>query len=260
MGDDVLIRFIHVQKRFGPKVIFEDLTLDVKRGEVLTIVGPSGVGKSVMLKMLIGLVPLDGGQILYLGKEVKRMKPRELVDMRRHVAYLFQASALFDSLSVGENVAYGLREQFWNKMSKQEIAERVERSLALVGLPGIEAMAPSDLSGGMRKRVALARTLALQPEVILYDEPNTGLDPVNTERINELIRHIQKTLGVTSLVVTHDVKTIFGVSDRVAMLNKGRVEFVGTLEELKTTSNEIVKHFVEGRVAAYEDVRTLLNG
>jgi phospholipid/cholesterol/gamma-HCH transport system ATP-binding protein len=260
MTDDALIRFEHVQKRFGPKVIFEDLTLDVRRGEVLTIVGPSGVGKSVMLKMLIALVPIDAGEITYLGKSVPRMRPRELVDLRRHVAYLFQASALFDSLSVGENVAYGLREQYWNKMTRAEIEERVERSLALVGLPGTEAMAPSDLSGGMRKRVALARTLALQPEVILYDEPNTGLDPVNTERINELIRHIQKTLGVTSIVVTHDLKTIFGVSDRVAMLNKGRVEFVGTLEELKSTTNETVKRFVEGRVAAYEDVRTLLNG
>lgn len=260
MADDALIRFIHVQKRFGPKLVFEDLTLDVKRGEVLTIMGPSGCGKSVMLKMLIGLLPIDAGEILYDGKNVAKMKDRDLVDMRRHVAYLFQASALFDSMTVGENVAYGLREQYWNKMSKQEIAERVERSLGLVGLPGTEAMAPSDLSGGMRKRVALARTLALQPQVILYDEPNTGLDPVNTARINELIRHIQKTLHVTSLVVTHDIRTIFGVSDRVVLLYKGRVQFSGDLEELKSTSDPIVKSFVEGRVAAYEDVRTLLSG
>jgi phospholipid/cholesterol/gamma-HCH transport system ATP-binding protein len=257
---DALIRFIHVRKHFGPKVVFEDLTLDVLRGEVLTIMGPSGCGKSVMLKMLIGLLPIDGGEILYQGESIATMKDRELVDMRRHVAYLFQASALFDSMSVGENVAYGLREQYWNKMSKQEIAERVERSLELVGLPGIQAMAPSDLSGGMRKRVALARTLALQPQVILYDEPNTGLDPVNTERINELIRHIQRTLQVTSIVVTHDLRTIFGVSDRVALLYKGRVEFEGSLDDLKTTKNETVKQFVEGRVAAYEDVRTLLSG
>jgi phospholipid/cholesterol/gamma-HCH transport system ATP-binding protein len=257
---DALIRFIHVQKHFGSKVVFEDLTLDVLRGEVLTIMGPSGCGKSVMLKMLIGLLPIDSGEILYEGKSVAKMKDRDLVDMRRHVAYLFQASALFDSMSVGDNVAYGLHEQYWNKMSKQEIAERVERSLELVGLPGTQAMAPADLSGGMRKRVALARTLALQPQVILYDEPNTGLDPVNTERINELIRHIQKTLKVTSIVVTHDLRTIFGVSDRVALLYKGCVEFNGTLDDLKTTQNATVKQFVEGRVAAYEDVRTLLSG
>jgi phospholipid/cholesterol/gamma-HCH transport system ATP-binding protein len=243
--EDVLVRFIHVEKRFGPKVIFEDLTLDVKRGEVLTVMGPSGVGKSVMLKMLIGLVPIDRGQILFEGKSVADMDERGLVHLRRHVAYLFQGAALFDSLSVGENVAYGLREQYWNTMSTAEIANRVERSLDLVGLPGIEGMRPSDLSGGMRKRVGLARTLALEPQVILYDEPNTGLDPVNTARINELIKHIQTTLHVTSVVVTHDMRTTNAVSDRVAMLYAGRVEFVGTVPELRAATDPVVKQFVE---------------
>jgi phospholipid/cholesterol/gamma-HCH transport system ATP-binding protein len=243
--EDALIRFIHVEKRFGSKVIFEDLTLDVKRGEVLTVMGPSGVGKSVMLKMLIGLMPIDGGEILFEGKSVAEMNERELVHLRRHVAYLFQGAALFDSLSVGENVAYGLREQYWNKMSPDEIAGRVERSLALVGLPGQESMRPSDLSGGMRKRVGLARTLALEPQVILYDEPNTGLDPVNTARINELIKHIQSTLHVTSVVVTHDMRTTNAVSDRVAMLYEGRVEFIGTVRELRAATDPVVKQFVE---------------
>jgi len=153
-----LIRFEHVRKSFGRKVVFEDLTLGIDRGEVVTIMGPSGVGKSVMLKMLIGLVPIDGGAITFDEKDVAHLSDRELVALRRRVAYLFQGSALFDSMSVGENVAYGLREQFWSKMTLEEIRERVGRSLELVGLPGTESMRPSDLSGGMRKRVALART------------------------------------------------------------------------------------------------------
>jgi len=254
-----LIRFEHVQKRFGDKVVFEDLTLDVEKGEVLTVMGPSGVGKSVMLKMLVGLIPIDAGTITFDGMNVGKLRLRELVALRRRVAYLFQGSALFDSLSVGDNVAYGLREQFWSSMSSEEIAERVARSLELVGLPKIEAMRPADLSGGMRKRVALARTLALKPEVVLYDEPNTGLDPVNTARINELIKHIQAELRITSLVVTHDMGTVFGVSDRIAMLYRGRVELVATPAEMKATKNEVVRTFIEGRVARDEDVHTLLS-
>ena len=254
-----LIRFEHVQKRFGDKVVFEDLTLDVEKGEVLTVMGPSGVGKSVMLKMLVGLIPIDAGTITFDGMNVGKLRLRELVALRRRVAYLFQGSALFDSLSVGDNVAYGLREQFWSSMSSEEIAERVARSLELVGLPKIEAMRPADLSGGMRKRVALARTLALKPEVVLYDEPNTGLDPVNTARINELIKHIQAELKITSLVVTHDMGTVFGVSDRIAMLYRGRVELVATPAEMKATKNEVVRTFIEGRVARDEDVHTLLS-
>ena len=253
-----LIRFEHVKKSFGRKVVFEDLTLAIDRGEVVTIMGPSGVGKSVMLKMLIGLVPIDGGAIYFDDKNVDHLGDRELVALRRRVAYLFQGSALFDSMSVGENVAYGLREQFWSKMTLEESRERVERSLGLVGLPGTEPMRPSDLSGGMRKRVALARTLALEPEVVLYDEPNTGLDPVNTARINELIKHVQKTLHITSVVVTHDLSTAFGVSDRIVLLNKGRVAYIGTPSDVKTTKDEFVRSFIEGRVAAYEDVRSLL--
>jgi len=243
--DDALIRFIGVKKRFGAKVVFDDLTLDIKRGEVLTVMGPSGCGKSVMLKMLIGLLPIDAGTVLFDGRDVRSMNERELLDLRQQVAYLFQGAALFDSLTVGENVAYGLRERFWRTMSRAEIAQRVARSLDVVGLAGTEAMKPADLSGGMRKRVGLARTLALEPRVILYDEPNTGLDPVNTARINELIRHIQKTLSVTSVVVTHDMKTMATVSDRVAFLYNGRVAFVGTVAELRSTRTEAVRSFID---------------
>lgn len=256
---EALIRFRHVRKAFGPKVVFSDLTLDLLRGETITILGASGSGKSVMLKMLIGLLPADGGEILFDGRDVLKMSEEELTDVRRRIAYLFQGGALFDSLSVGDNVAYGLREQFWNRMTEAEIQGRVEESLAMVGLPGVGAMRPSALSGGMKKRVGLARTLALHPEVILYDEPTTGLDPINTARINHLIKSIQRSLELTSVVVTHDMGTAFVVSDRLAMIGKGRVLFVGSKEEFQHTDDETVRDFIDGRAPETEDVAALLS-
>jgi phospholipid/cholesterol/gamma-HCH transport system ATP-binding protein len=256
---EALIEFRHVRKAFGPKVVFSDLTLDLLRGETITILGASGSGKSVMLKMLIGLLPADGGEILFKGRDVLKMNEEELTDVRRRIAYLFQGGALFDSLSVGDNVAYGLREQFWNRMTDAEVQARVEESLAMVGLPGIEAMGTSDLSGGMKKRVGLARTLALHPEVVLYDEPTTGLDPINTARINHLIKSIQRSLQLTSVVVTHDMGTAFVVSDRLAMIGHGRVLFVGSSEEFRKTDNEAVRDFIEGRAPETEDVAALLS-
>ncbi|MGD0525055.1 MAG: ABC transporter ATP-binding protein [Polyangiaceae bacterium] len=258
MGEP-LIRFRNVRKAFGPKRIYSGLTLDIMRGETITVMGASGSGKSVMLKMLIGLLKPDAGEILFDGKDVATMSDDQLTEVRRRIAYLFQGAALFDSLSVGENVAYGLREQFWDKMSNEEILARVEQSLALVGLPGIESMRPSDLSGGMKKRVGLARTLALQPAVILYDEPTTGLDPINTARINHLIVAIQRTLKLTSVVVTHDMGTAFTVSDRLAMIGKGRVLLVGTKEDFKSTTNPAVRDFIEGHAPETEDVSALLS-
>ncbi len=258
MGEP-LIRFRNVRKAFGPKRIYSGLTLDIMRGETITVMGASGSGKSVMLKMLIGLLKPDAGEILFEGKDVATMSDDQLTEVRRRIAYLFQGAALFDSLSVGENVAYGLREQFWDTMSNAEILARVEQSLHLVGLPGIESMRPSDLSGGMKKRVGLARTLALQPAVILYDEPTTGLDPINTARINHLIVAIQRTLKLTSVVVTHDMGTAFTVSDRLAMIGKGRVLLVGTKEDFKNTTNPAVRDFIEGHAPETEDVSALLS-
>jgi phospholipid/cholesterol/gamma-HCH transport system ATP-binding protein len=258
LAGEVLIRFEHVRKAFGPKVIFNDLTLEIRRGEVMTVMGPSGCGKSVMLKMLIGLIHSDSGTIQFDGDEVTRMDEGKLAEVRRRIAYLFQGAALFDSFTVGENVAYGLREQFWNTMEEEEIEERVQQSLEVVGLPGIEGMRPSDLSGGMKKRVGLARTLALHPEVILYDEPTTGLDPINTDRINKLMLGIRDALGLTSVVVTHDMGTAFHVSDRMAMLNRGRVVLAGTPDEFRKTSDTFVRQFVEGKAPEGEDVKTLL--
>jgi phospholipid/cholesterol/gamma-HCH transport system ATP-binding protein len=252
------IRFVGVKKSFGPKAIFTNLNLEIRRGETLTVMGASGSGKSVMLKMLIGLLHADQGQILVERKDVVEMGDDDLADIRRRIAYLFQGAALFDSLSVGENVAYGLREQFWNTMSDEEIRARVAQSLGLVGLPGIEAMRPSDLSGGMKKRVGLARTLALQPEVLLYDEPTTGLDPINTARINHLIVGIQRTLKLTSVVVTHDMGTAFTVSDRLAMIGRGRVLLAGTKEDFRATNDSRVRDFIEGHAPETEDVASLL--
>lgn len=253
-----LIQFRGIQKRFGEKVVYSNLTCDVRRGETLTVLGASGSGKSVMLKMLIGLIVPDAGTIEFDGRDITHLDDQSLADVRRRIAYLFQGAALFDSLSVGENVAYGLREQNWKTMSSDDIHARVAKALALVGLPGIEAMKPSDLSGGMKKRVGLARTLALEPEVILYDEPTTGLDPVNTGRINNLIRGIKARLGLTSIVVTHEMSTAFSVSDRLMMVGRGQVLMVGTPEEFRHTEDTYVRNFVEGRAPESEDVASLL--
>lgn len=257
MGD-VLIRFRSVLKAFGPKLVYNGLNLDVRRGEVLSICGGSGVGKSVLLKMLIGLLKPDRGSIVFDGKEVTSMSEDELAVVRQRIAMLFQSGALFDSLSVGENVAYGLEEHFRYKMTKAEIRERVDWALSLIDLPGIEEMRPADLSGGMRKRVALARAIAVRPEVLLYDEPTTGLDPINTARVNHLIMGLQDKLHITSIVVTHDMKSLFTVSDKVAMVHTGRIICHGTVEEFRASKDPRVSDFVEGRAPVKEDVETLL--
>jgi phospholipid/cholesterol/gamma-HCH transport system ATP-binding protein len=259
MTDSPLILFQRVIKAFGQKVVYNGLNLDVKRGEVLTIVGGSGVGKSVMLKMLIGLLRPDRGTILFDGEDVTKMNEYQLAVVRQRIAMLFQSGALFDSLSVGENVAYGLEEHFGQKMSKAEMVERVDWALSLVDLPGIEEMRPSDLSGGMRKRVALARAIAVRPEVLLYDEPTTGLDPVNTARVNHLIMGLQEKLKITSVVVTHDMKSAFTISDRLAMVLGGRIIRHGTVDEFRASGDPRVTDFVEGRAPVKESVEELLN-
>jgi len=251
-----LIEFRGVKKAFGPKVVYRDLNLDIRRGESLTIIGGSGVGKSVMIKMLIGLLRPDAGDIFFDGQEISRLSEKDFAPIRRRIAMLFQGAALFDSMSVFENVAYGLREHF--DMSEAEIADRVAESLGYVGMEGSEDMWPSDLSGGMKKRVGLARAVAIRPDVILYDEPTTGLDPVNVTRINELILHLKNQLEYTSVVVTHDMSTVFTVSDRVAMVYGGGIVFEGTQEELRTTPEPHVRDFVEGNAPIDEDTETLL--
>jgi phospholipid/cholesterol/gamma-HCH transport system ATP-binding protein len=254
-----LIRFKGVRKAFGSKIIYSGLDLQIFKGEVLTICGGSGVGKSVMLKMLIGLLRADRGSIVFDEKEVTHMKEEELANVRRRIAMLFQSGALFDSLTVGQNVGYGLDEHFRNKMTPEERNERVAWALGLVGLPGIEEMAPADLSGGMRKRVGLARAIAVRPEVLLYDEPTTGLDPINTARVNHLITGLQERLNITSIVVTHDMKSAFTISDRIAMVHSGRILAVDEVEAFRASTDPRISDFIEGRAPVQESVEDLLS-
>ncbi len=251
-----LIEFRGVQKAFGPKVVYRDLNLDIYEREVITIIGGSGQGKSVMLKMLIGLLDVDAGKISFDDQQISGITEADYAPIRRRVAMLFQAGALFDSLSTKENVAYGLREQL--KMTEMEISERVRESLAYVGLPGTEETWPADMSAGMKKRVSLARALAIRPEVLLYDEPTTGLDPINVTRIADLIEHLNGTLDVTSVVVTHDMDTALAISDRIAMIQDGYVIFSGTPEELLQSDDPRVRDFIEGNAPVDEDTETLL--
>ncbi|MFW6051394.1 MAG: ABC transporter ATP-binding protein [Myxococcota bacterium] len=251
-----LIEFRNVRKAFGRKVVYRDLNLDVQEGESLTIVGGSGQGKSVMLKMLIGLLSADAGTIRFRGETISEYDEKRFTEVRRHISMLFQGAALFDSLSVYDNVAYGIREHL--HPSEQEVQRRVAEALSNVGLENVEQMWPNDLSGGMKKRVGLARAIAFQPDVILYDEPTTGLDPINVTRINRLIIHLKEALKVTTVVVTHDMASAFQISDRVAMIHEGRVVFEGTPEDVRTTNNKQVRDFVEGNAPEEEDTETLL--
>ena len=243
---ETLISWKNVYKAFGPKRIFEGLDLEVRRGETLTIIGGSGTGKSVMLKCLIGLLYPDRGHIWFEGADVTTFGEREIREVRKRVAMVFQGAALFDSLTVGENIAYPLREHL-KELSERQIAERVAKNLKMVNLPGIEQMRPSDLSGGMRKRVGLARAIAIEPEVILYDEPTTGLDPISTRVIDELIISMKKQLGCTSIVVTHDMDSAFRVSDRMAMLAKRKIVASGTVKEMQASTNPDVRAFFDAR-------------
>jgi phospholipid/cholesterol/gamma-HCH transport system ATP-binding protein len=240
------IEFKKIAKAFDENVVYRGLNLSIKRGETITIIGGSGSGKSVLLKMLMGLIKPDEGRILVDGVDVVPLSEHDLVDIRKRIGMLFQGAALFDSISVGENVAYGLKKH--TELDEEEIRERVNRCLEMVGLSGIESMMPADLSGGMKKRVALARAIAYDPKIILYDEPTTGLDPTNAKRINNLISEMQEILKVTSIVVTHDMDSAFMVSDRLAMLYRGVIAAVGTTAEIKNSKDSIVRDFIRGNI------------
>lgn len=250
--DQPLLSLQGIGKAFGKQVIYDGLDLSVYRGETLCIIGPSGVGKSVMLKMMIGLLDPDAGKIFFDGHELTAFqRDEDFLPIRRRVAMVFQGAALFDSMSVFDNIAYPLREQ--RTVAEEQIADIVAEKLAWVGLPGIEQKKPAELSGGMRKRVGLARAIATDPEVILYDEPTTGLDPINIRRINDLIESLRERLHCTSIVVTHEMSTVFQVSDRVAFVYNRRIAESGTADALRRSKNPIIRGFIEGNPAQFGD-------
>jgi len=233
-----------LKKFLGGKLVLEEVNLEVKQGETMVVIGPSGCGKSVLLKHMMGLLKPDAGQIIIYGKDITRMKERELNEMRKKFGMLFQEAALFDSLSVEDNVSFGLREH--TNLNGQEIKKIVQEKLRMVGLGDIAELKPSELSGGMRKRVGLARAIAMDPEIIFYDEPTTGVDPIMGDVINNLILELQDRLNITSVAVTHDMNSAYKIADRIAMLYEGKIVETGDVESIKTTRNPIVKQFIQG--------------
>ena len=234
-----------VEKGFGAHEVLRGLDLRVERGAVLTILGGSGSGKSVLLKHMIGLLRPDRGRVAIEGRDTEAFKESDWISVRKRIGYVFQGAALFDSMTVFENIAYPLREH--DHGTEEHVARRVVACLEAVGLPGVEAQLPASLSGGMRKRVGVARAIALQPEAILYDEPTTGLDPANSRRIGQLIRDLQSRLEVTSVVVTHDPVLCRMVSDEVALLERGRLTAQGAASALEQGQLSAIRGFLEGR-------------
>jgi phospholipid/cholesterol/gamma-HCH transport system ATP-binding protein len=248
----VSIQIVDVAKAFGPKVVLDGCTLEILEGETMVVIGYSGAGKSVLLKTIVGLLEPDRGKAVVDGLVVQELTREALYELRRQVGYVFQFAALFDSMTIADNVAMGLRRM--GTMTEGEIDERVEESLGLVELEGYGPRMPSELSGGQRKRAGLARAIASRPKYLLYDEPTTGLDPVTTAVIDRLIIKLKKELGVTSVVITHDMKSAYRVGDRIAMLYKGRIRQIGKPEEVRESGDPIVRGFVEGRPELAQEV------
>jgi phospholipid/cholesterol/gamma-HCH transport system ATP-binding protein len=249
-----LIELKEVSKRFGRLVVLDHLSLSVERGKSLVVIGASGTGKSVMLKHIVGLLRPDSGEVWYDGRRIDDLPERALMEFRTRLGFLFQMGALFDSMSVNDNVAFPLVEHSDKK--SDEIRDIVAQKLAMVGLKDVGKKMPGDLSGGQRKRVALARAIALEPEVILYDEPTTGLDPVRSDVINELILKLQREMNVTSVVVTHDMNSALKVADRIVMLHHGKIRFDGTPKQIQNSGDPVIHRFVIGE-ASEEELATL---
>ena len=239
-----MIDIRHVYQTFGNRHILKDVSLSIQDGETMVILGASGSGKSTLLKLIIGLLRPTSGEVLVNGKDMAKLSEQELNEERRHMGMVFQYSALFDSMNVKENVAFGLR--MHTKLSEEEIEKVVQDKLKLVGLEGIEDLMPSSLSGGMKKRVSLARAIALEPDIILYDEPTAGLDPIRSTDISLLIRNTQKVMHATSVVVTHDLKSAEMIADRMAFLYEGSFLAIGKPEELYASKDERVRQFMNG--------------
>ena len=245
-----MIGFRDVHKAFGTNQVLEGFSLEIRAGETMVILGYSGSGKSVALKHVVGLLRPDAGAVEVDGQLVHELDRNELAALRTRIGYVFQFAALFDSMTVAENLALGLRRQ---KLPQAEIDERTREALELVNLPDSGERYPAELSGGMRKRVGIARAIALRPAYILYDEPTTGLDPVTSAVIDRLIVRTRERTGVTGVVVTHDMRTAYTVGDRIAMLYRGKIRQVGTVDEIRRTHDPVVRQFIEGRPEAADD-------
>ncbi len=241
-----MIQIINLKKSFQKKRILAGVNLDIENGKITTIVGRSGCGKSVLLKHIVALLIPDHGKIIIENEDLSELKSQELYKIRKKIGFVFQNGALFDSMNVYENISLGLHEH--TNMLESEIKKKVVTLLDMVGLPGVEKYKPSELSGGMKKRVSLARALAMDPHYVLYDEPTTGLDPIMTAIIDDLIIRLNAELKITSIVVTHDMKSVYKISDNVAMLHYGVVRFIGTPDELKQTNDPVVRQFIEGNI------------
>src|SRR5215210_5465589 len=239
-----MIQLVDVHKSFGPKRVLAGFSLDVVEGETMVIIGYSGTGKSVAIKHIVSLLEPDAGTVFVDDHEVPKLPRRDLYALRARIGYVFQFAALFDSLSIGDNVAMALRKQ---RVEESEIANRVQEALELVDLPDVADRFPAELSGGMRKRVGIARAIVGRPKYILYDEPTTGLDPVTSAVIDQLMVRMQQQLGMTSIVITHDMRSAYTVGTRIAMLYNGKVRRVGTVDEIRHTNDPVVRQFIEGR-------------
>ena len=244
------IELRNVSKRFGSLIVLHDLNLSIEKGQSLVVIGASGTGKSVMLKHIVGLLRPDAGEVWVEGRRIDSLPERDLVDVRTRFGFLFQMGALFDSLPVEENLAFPIVEH--TRKPPDEISRIVDERLGMVGLPEARKKMPAELSGGQRKRVALARAIALDPRVILYDEPTTGLDPVRADVINELIIKLKRELRVTSVVVTHDMHSAFKVADRIVMLDQGKIVFDGTPQQIQQSKNPLIRSFVLGEAGPKE--------
>lgn len=239
-----MIELVELVKCLNSRKVLDGVSLKINKGETKVVIGRSGCGKSVMLKHIVGIMKPDSGRVVVADKDIARLRSKDLNDLRLKISLVFQGSALFDSLSVAENVGFGLLEH--TSISQKELLERAEEALSLVGLNGIGPMMPSDLSGGMKKRVALARAICQKPEIILYDEPTTGLDPITADSINDLIQELHDKLNVTSIVVTHDMKSAYKIADSIAMMYRGKIIAEGTAQDIQNTTHPVVYQFING--------------